>query len=202
MALNPKSLGRRLRQARENRRLTQEQAAQSIGLPRTALVHIEAGSRSLSTLELSQLAKLYNRPVADFFANEELQPPAEDDLLVVLHRLPPELESNPEVNGRVLKCLELCSLGVELEKALGVTNSVSLPAYEVDAPTQAYQANRQGERVAEEERRRLGLGHGPIADLADLITDPGDLGHRASATYLMRCPASSCGIFRLEWSFL
>ena len=62
MALDPTTLGRRLREARENRRLTQEQAAQDVGIPRTALVHIEAGKRSLSTLELSQLTKLYHRP--------------------------------------------------------------------------------------------------------------------------------------------
>src|SRR5262245_39296725 len=43
MALDPITLGRRLREARENRRLTQEQAAQAIGISRTALVHIEAG---------------------------------------------------------------------------------------------------------------------------------------------------------------
>ena len=62
MALDPTTLGRRLREARENRRLTQEQAAQDVGISRTALVHIEAGKRSLSTLELSQLTKLYHRP--------------------------------------------------------------------------------------------------------------------------------------------
>ena len=173
MALDLKTLGRRLRQARENRRLTQEQAAQSIGLSRTALVHIEAGNRSLSTHELSQLAKLYHRPVADFFENEELRPPAEDDLLVVLNRLPPELVSNLEVNRQVLRCLELCRLGVELEKTLGVTNLLSLPTYEVSAPAQLHHANRRGERVAEEERRRLGLGYGAIADLADLLTTQG-----------------------------
>ena len=71
MALDPITLGRRLREARENRRLTQEQAAQAIGISRTALVHIEAGKRSLSTLELSELAKLYHRSVADFFAEDE-----------------------------------------------------------------------------------------------------------------------------------
>jgi len=173
MALDPITLGRRLREARENRRLTQEQAAQAIGISRTALVHIEAGKRSLSTLELSQLAKLYHRSVADFFAEDEVEPNREDDPFVIIHRLPPELFDDPEVNRQVSRCIQLCSIGVDLETTLGIEGSVSLPAYELRSPTRPFEATRQGERIAEEERWRLGLGHGPIADMADLITTQG-----------------------------
>lgn len=171
--MDPITLGRRLREARENRRLTQEQAAQAIGISRTALVHIEAGKRSLSTLELSQLAKLYQRSVADFFAEDEVQPSSEEDPFVVIHRLPPELFDNPEVNRQVSRCVQLCSIGLDLETTLGIDGSVSLPAYELRPPTKPFEATRQGERIAEEERRRLGLGYGPIADMADLISTQG-----------------------------
>jgi Zn-dependent peptidase ImmA (M78 family)/transcriptional regulator with XRE-family HTH domain len=173
MALDPKTLGRRLREARENRRLTQEQAAQAIGVSRTAIVHIESGSRSLSTLELSGLAKLYHRSIADFFGEDETQPAREEDPLVVLHRLPRELVDDPKINEQVFRCVELCAIGVELETTLGFEGSVHTPFYELKAPTRAAEATRQGERVAEEERRRLGLGHGPIADMADLIATQG-----------------------------
>ncbi len=173
MALDPTTLGRRLKEARENRRLTQEQAAQAVGIPRTALVHIEAGKRSLSTLELSQLAKLYQRPVADFFVDEAAQPTREQDPLVILHRLPPELLDDPEVNRQVSRCIELCAIGVDLEKTLGIEGSMTLPTYEIPAPSRPFEATRQGERIAEEERRRLGLGYGPIADMADLIATQG-----------------------------
>ena len=74
MSIDLPTLGTRLREAREERRLTQEQAAEAIGSPPTAVADIEAGRRSLSTLELSTLAKLYGRPVADFFADEQAQP--------------------------------------------------------------------------------------------------------------------------------
>ena len=171
--MDPITLGRRLREARENRRLTQEQAAQAIGISRTALVHIEAGKRSLSTLELSQLAKLYQRSIADFFAEDEVQPSSEEDPFVVIRRLPPELFDDPEVNRQVSRCVQLCSIGVDLETTLGVAGSVSLPAYELRPPTKPFEATRQGERIAEEERRRLGLGYGPIADMADLISTQG-----------------------------
>jgi Zn-dependent peptidase ImmA (M78 family)/transcriptional regulator with XRE-family HTH domain len=190
MVLDPTTLGRRLREARENRRLTQEQAAQAIDLSRTALVHIESGKRSLSTLELSGLARLYHRSVTDFFAEDESQASREDDPLLILHRLPPELLNNPEVNRQVSRCVELCSIGVQLAATLGLEDAANLPVYEYRAPSRPPEATRQGERVAEDERRRLGLGYGPIADMADLI---GTQGIRASG--VMGLPDDISGIF-------
>lgn len=173
MALDPITLGRRLREARENRRLTQEQAAQAIGVSRTALVHIESGKRSLSTLELSELSKLYHRSVSDFFAEDDARSNREEDPMLILHRLPPELLDDPEVNRQVSRCVDLCSIGVRLEEALGMEDAINLPAYEQHAPTRPWEATRQGERAADDERRRLGLGYGPIADMADLISTQG-----------------------------
>jgi len=63
------TLGIRLREARERCGLTQDQAADSIEASPTVIADIESGRRSLSTLELSTLAKLYGRPVADFFSD-------------------------------------------------------------------------------------------------------------------------------------
>ncbi len=173
MTLDPITLGRRLREARENRQLTQEDAAEAIGISRTALVHIESAKRSLSTLELSKLSKLYGRSPSDLLSEEDTQPNRDEDPLLIIHRLPPELANDPEVNRQVSRCVELCSVGVELETALGVQGSISLPSYELPCPSRPSQATRQGEQVAENERRRLGLGYGPIADMSDLITTQG-----------------------------
>ena len=198
MPLDSITLGRRLREARENRRLTQEQAAQTVGISRTALVHIESGKRSLSTLELSELTKLYRRSVADFFAEEEQQVNQEDDPLLILHRLPVELTNDPEVNRQVSRCVELCSIGVELETTLSIQDPINLPAYELRAPTRPFDATRQGEQVAEAERRRLGLGYGPVADMADLITTQG-----VWASGVRGLPNEMSGIFPsalLDWA--
>jgi Zn-dependent peptidase ImmA (M78 family)/transcriptional regulator with XRE-family HTH domain len=190
MPLDPSTLGRRLKQARENRRLTQEQAAKAVGISRTALVHIESGKRSLSTLELSELTKLYHRSVADFFAEADQQASHEDDPLLVIHRLPVELTDDPEVNRQVSRCVELCTIGLELETTLGIRDSRNLPAYELRAPSRPFDATRQGEQVAEDERRRLGLGYGPIADMADLITR-----HGIWASGVLGLPNEMSGIF-------
>lgn len=67
MTLNAVELGRRLSEARSFMGFTQDHVAISLGLHRTAIVQIEAGRRGVSTLELAEFAKLYRKPVADFF---------------------------------------------------------------------------------------------------------------------------------------
>jgi transcriptional regulator with XRE-family HTH domain len=59
-------LGERLREAREYVGLKQDDVAKKLGIPRSALSNIEAGSRKVDAIELTQLAKLYQRPVAWF----------------------------------------------------------------------------------------------------------------------------------------
>jgi transcriptional regulator with XRE-family HTH domain len=65
-----KRLAERLREAREEKGLSQEEVALKLGLPRPAISQIENGRRRVEVLELARLAKLYDRPL-DFFANEE-----------------------------------------------------------------------------------------------------------------------------------
>src|SRR5689334_15171230 len=60
------ALGGRLRKAREYVGLKQEDVAKYLGIPRSALSNIEAGIRKVEVLELTRLAKLYQRPVAWF----------------------------------------------------------------------------------------------------------------------------------------
>ena len=58
--------GENLRIAREYVGLKQEDVARHLGIPRTALSHIEAGQRKVDALELTRMAKLYQRPVSWF----------------------------------------------------------------------------------------------------------------------------------------
>ena len=60
---NPE-LARRLREARELASVSQQAAADHVGIPRTAITQIEAGNRLVSTLELSKLAELYRRSIS------------------------------------------------------------------------------------------------------------------------------------------
>jgi len=66
-----KTLGERLRRAREYLEFSQDQVAAILGVPRSALSLIETGQRKVEVLELKKLAALYKRPVGYFTGDEE-----------------------------------------------------------------------------------------------------------------------------------
>lgn len=70
-----KTLGARLREAREYLELSQDEVAKVIGLPRPAVSLIESGQRKVDALELKKLAELYQRPVAEFTGDVEIDAP-------------------------------------------------------------------------------------------------------------------------------
>src|SRR4051794_17607068 len=59
-------LGERLREARKYLGLSQEEVAEYLKIPRTALVDIESGQRRVEAIELTHLAKLYRQPIGYF----------------------------------------------------------------------------------------------------------------------------------------
>lgn len=64
-------LGERLRIAREYVGLKQDDVARHLGIPRSALSHVEAGQRKVDALELTRMAKLYQRPLNWFTSEHE-----------------------------------------------------------------------------------------------------------------------------------
>lgn len=77
-----KRLAGRLREAREDAGLSQEDVAHKLSLPRPAISQIENGHRRVEALELARFAKLYGRPLS-FFADDE---PVGAQRLDALHR--------------------------------------------------------------------------------------------------------------------
>src|SRR5580698_3596341 len=67
-----KTLGERLRQAREYLGFSQEEVATFLGVSRSALSLMETGQRKVDALELKKLASLYKRPVG-YFTGEETE---------------------------------------------------------------------------------------------------------------------------------
>jgi Zn-dependent peptidase ImmA (M78 family)/DNA-binding XRE family transcriptional regulator len=164
------SLGNRLRAARERSGLSQQAVADKLGLQRTAVTLIEGGQRQVSTIELTQFATLYHRSVADLLNPSEK---FAEDYLVVLHRLAPELQNDPQIKRDVETCLELCQLGIELERTLGRDARQGPPKFILTPPKNAAEAVAQGFEIAVEERRRLGLGSAPIRNIARRINEQG-----------------------------
>jgi transcriptional regulator with XRE-family HTH domain len=162
-------LGPRLRDAREKRGLSQQAVADALGLPRTAVTNIEAGSRSLSTTELMKLADLYDRSAASFLEDETAMV---DDAYVILLRAMEPTSNGPMFSKAIDHVLDLCRAGAALRALLGQSIDEPLPDYAIRV-TSAGDAIRQGDFVAQEERRRLGLGDAPIGNIASLISGQG-----------------------------
>lgn len=169
MTINLADLGRRLKAARVSCGISQEEAGQAIGVPRTAIVHIEAGNRSISTLELADLARLYKRAIESFFGDAG----EEEDVLVALKRLSPDVEEHPELEKEIARYVSICEEGAQLQRILEFPPRSGPPDYDLAQPRSKWEAVEQGEQVAQEERQRLGLGDNPIPDVADLISTEG-----------------------------
>ncbi len=192
MSIDQATLAKRLREARTNSGLSQEQVAQELGIPRTALVHIESGSRTVSTIEMVGFARVYHRPVADFFRESAA---AEEDVLTALGRITEDFQNDPSVRREIENHVSLCREGVSLRSVLELDTHSAPPEYTLPAPSSIWDAVQQGQTVAREERRRLALGDNPIQDMADLTTSEGIW---ASGTHL---PDEISGMFLRHSSF-
>lgn len=194
------TLGRRLREARTNCGVTQEEAAAKLGVPRTAIVHLEAGNRSISVIELSTLADVYHRSIADFFVEEAGGPGAEEDLAVTLYRSGDEFKGHPSVEREVARAVEICKEGTTFLKFLGNRARSGPPAYYEAEPETPIMAMRQGYLAAVEERKRIGMGDGPVHQVADIISSQGiwvaelDLPDEVSGLLLRKASAGTLAI--------
>jgi Zn-dependent peptidase ImmA (M78 family)/DNA-binding XRE family transcriptional regulator len=173
MSLDLVTLGKRLKEARENCAITQERAAEAIGAPRTAIVHIEAGRRVPSTLELSDLAELYKKPLAHFLSKTASQEEGVSEEVKLHLRVEHAFGENPEVKCSIDKWLAVVREGAELNVLLGASTHDALPFYMQSPPRTLSEAFQQGEAVAEQERKRLGLGENPVHMLQDLLSSAG-----------------------------
>jgi Zn-dependent peptidase ImmA (M78 family)/transcriptional regulator with XRE-family HTH domain len=170
MAVSPQEMGRRLRAARESCGLTQEDVARRLGISRPTVAQIELGNRAVTTIELDKLAYLFGRDIQEFLA-EDFE---EEDALAVLFRAEPEIAHHEDVADRLRSCIALGREVTNLEVLLGIDRELAgAVSYQVSAPRSRWDAIQQGERAAEQERRRLGLGWAPCPPLPELLETQG-----------------------------
>lgn len=155
-------LGAKLRRAREMLRMTQGVAAERLGLARTTLVAIEAGKRSLSNTELRTFAELYNVPESELI-NDDI---ASVELSVDFRSSAGSSLSDDEAQVATL-------LNRLANSTLQIESLLKQPAPIVDLPTvtvtKTGSLERQAEDAAMNLRSRLGIGLGPIQNLAALL---------------------------------
>ncbi|QIN84505.1 ImmA/IrrE family metallo-endopeptidase [Rubrobacter tropicus] len=170
MAITHEELAGRLKAARENAGLTQQEVAEEVGMTRLAVVRIEAGRRAVNSLELAEMARLYGRGISEFLEEGVF----EEDPLAALFRAAPGYAEDPKLKRELLRCVELCREATNLEGLLGLSSSsASLVGYEFKGLSSRWDAVNQGRYIAEQERNRLDLGTSPTWEVAEIVARQG-----------------------------
>jgi len=130
---------------------------------------MELGNRAVTSLELSKLAYLYGRDIGSFL-REDFE---EEDVLSVLFRAELDIAEEEETADALRKALAVGRELKNLESLLELSKEPRVPAYLLAPPKNKWEAISQGEKVALEERRRIGLGDAPIPDVAEVLESQG-----------------------------
>jgi Zn-dependent peptidase ImmA (M78 family)/DNA-binding XRE family transcriptional regulator len=184
--LSSEHLLERLRRARTDLGLSQEEVAEQLGMARTTLIAIEGGQRPLRPEELVQLAELYGERIENLLRAEPAPRPLAAQFRTQASRLPEE----EELRAASLELQRLAEDYVALEQLLEAPLPVRYP------PARALpegRLDREAELIAEEERLRLGLGNGPLPHLREILET--EVGLRVFSVPL---PSRIAGLFAFD----
>jgi len=170
MPITAQELGRRLRVARESCGMTQDDVARHLGVSRSTVAQMELANRAVTSLELDKLAYYLGRDIRVFVADAF----EEEDALAALFRAEPKIASQQDVADSLRACIALGREITNVENLLGIDRELSgAVSYETPVPRSRWDAIQQGERAADQERRRMGLGWAPLPGLPVLFETQG-----------------------------
>lgn len=151
-------LGERLRNARKTAGISQEEAAARTGIAQPSISAIEAGRRSVDSLELAKFAELYDKPIHYFL---DVNFKDESRSFVPLLESKDVLDSDRAVlDDFKVFCQDYADLE---ELVLGKVNVVRV-FEEMTTPQTGPEAVEQGDRYAEAFQEIFGLGIEPTYD--------------------------------------
>jgi Zn-dependent peptidase ImmA (M78 family)/DNA-binding XRE family transcriptional regulator len=182
--LSDQEVGRRLRTARETKKLTQEDAAERLNMSRTTVVAIEKGDRRARIDEVRAFSQLYGTSMNALLRDEAVHV----DLAPKFRKHFGKHEDEVEHAAKILS--ELAQAEVELETLLGIQR---IPNYPPERPILPGDVRTQAENDATELRQWLGLGLSPISDIVTLLEL--ELGVRV---YIRRLDAAISGLFAYD----
>ena len=156
-------LGQALQKARKQRGMKQADAAKVIHVSRTTMTAIEKGTRRIKAGELIKLARAYGKQVSDFVRSRPQIAP-----FPVQFRGPHKSSSayDAQIVASVESLQELCRDYLELEQIMGLR---LIKNYPVEYKVKNLRTVQAAEYVANSERKRLGLGDGPLANFREVL---------------------------------
>ncbi|MEZ6069463.1 MAG: XRE family transcriptional regulator [Pirellulales bacterium] len=161
--INPVLLGKRLTEARKSRGITQEAAAQHLGCSRPTLISIEKGTREAKPDEIISLASLYGRSVHELVREGE---PVSD--------LQPHLraavgESLTQGSEWEVSIASMQKFAEDYRRLEQLVRSPLVTNYPPEVQIGSADPVQLAEDLADQERRRLGLGDQPVIHLRTLL---------------------------------
>lgn len=161
--IDVRKLGQELQAARMKRGLTQLDAAQLLDVSRTTITAIEKGERRIKADELIKLARAYGRQVNDFVRER----PSIEPFQVQFRG--PYLRTEDEDKDISKYIDDLESLARDYLELEQITNTPIVRKYPNQYDIERLRVDLAAEDVANQERKRLGLGDGPIPILREIL---------------------------------
>lgn len=162
--INPNNIGNLLQQARQQRGMTQADAAKIIDVARTTLIAIEKGERRLKSSELVKLARAYGKNVSDFLSPTPVVESFEVQFRSAFRRNEAE---EAEITPFILNFQKFCQNYLELEELMKSPLPRNYPPeYNIN---DSLPIDITAESIANAERQRLGLGDKPIPLLREIL---------------------------------
>ena len=163
--IDPRVLGQRIAEARKARGKTQEEVAEFLGYSRPTYIAIEKGERPAKPDEIIKLASFFGRKVNELVRPGEPVTDLQPHLRAVADKMKPADRTG--LNAAIDQLQALAEDYRELERIMNAPLRPSYPPEVMLNPR--IDPAEQAEVVAEQERKRLGLGDQPVIDLRNTL---------------------------------
>jgi Zn-dependent peptidase ImmA (M78 family)/DNA-binding XRE family transcriptional regulator len=183
---DPRILGQRLAEARKARGITQEVAAEHIGVSRPTFIAMEKGERAAKSAEIIKLASLYGQPVHYFARTSEPVTDFQPHFRAAMEKVKPA--EADQLRTAIGEFKEFVENYLDLERRMKAPLRVNYPP--MVKLNQRVNVTELAEDVANRERQRLGLGDQPIPNIRNLLES--DVGMRI---FFGRMPRMFAGMY-------